>query len=132
MTNPGLLIGGFVPPPKLVQLLEAGRWVLPAEQVLKEVFGDDPDDPRFYDLPSMLRQNELYRALSPEIHLDLDGPDSDVDPARCVLIGDLGADMSIALYYGSDHGDPRVIYYGLEGWREVAPSFGVLAERLGL
>ena len=125
-------IGGLPLPLELIEVMEAGRWVVPDEQVLREVFDDDPDDPRFYDLPSMLRQNELFRALPPEVHLDLVGPDSDVDPARCVLIGDLGADMSIALEYRSDHGDPRVIYQGLDDWREVAPSFGVLAERLGL
>lgn len=132
MVDPRLLIGGFVPPPELMQLMEAGRWVLPAEQVLKEVFDDDPDGPRFYDLPSMVRQNELFHALAPEDYLDLVGPESDVDPLRCVIIGDLGAGMPIALEYGSDHGDPRVIYLGLGGWREVAPNFRALAERLRL
>ncbi|MFG1653892.1 hypothetical protein ACGFIE_28560 [Micromonospora sp. NPDC049275] len=129
---PRLLIGGFVLPAELVQVMESGRWKPPDMQVLREVFDDDPDDPRFYDLPSMARQDELLRAQSPEVYRDLVGPECDIDPSRCLVVGDLGVDMSIALHYGADGGDPRVIYLTVDGWREVAPNVRVLVERLRL
>jgi hypothetical protein len=128
-----LSVGGFAVPPELFEIMERGRWIPPAEQVLRGVFGDDPDDPCFYDFASMVRQNELFHAMAPADYAALVGADeSHIDPSWCVVIGDLGADMPIALDYRSNQGDPRVIYLGLGGWREVAPSFGVLAQLLQL
>lgn len=128
-----LSVGNFTVPLELVEIMERGRWLPPAERVLREVFGDDPDDAHFYDFTSMVRQNELFHAMAPADYTTLVGADdTDIDPGWCVVIGDLGADMPIALDYRSDQGDPRVIYLGLGGWREVAPSFGVLAQLLQL
>lgn len=133
MATQNLLVGGFVVPPELVDIMERGRWLPPAERVLREVFGDDPDDPRFYDFASMVRQNELFHAMAPADYAALIAAnESDIDPSWCIVIGDLGADMPIALDYRSNQGNPRVIYLGLDGWREAAPSFGVLAQLLQL
>ena len=133
MTVQGLSIGGLRVPSELSNIMESGRWLPPEGQVLREVFGDEPDDPHFYDFGSMVRQNDLFRAMAPEDYVELVGVGGlHVDRSGCVLIGDLGADMPIALDYRSNQSDPRVIYLGLGGWREVAPSFGVLAERLRL
>jgi hypothetical protein len=128
-----LLIGGFPMPSELVRIIGSGRWLPPAKQVLREVFDDDPDDPHFYDFASMVRQNELFRAMAPEDYAALVGVnESGINSSLCVIIGDLGADMPIALDYSSNWSDPRVIYLGLDGWREVASSFGELAEHLRL
>ncbi|WDZ84088.1 SMI1/KNR4 family protein [Micromonospora cathayae] len=133
MATLNLSIGGFAVPPELVEIVERGSWLPPAEQVLREVFMDDPDDPHFYDFATMVRQNELFRAMDSDDYAALvGGNQSDIDPGWCVVIGDLGADMPIALDYRSNPDNPRVIYLGLDGWREVAPSFGALAQLLQL
>lgn len=46
--------------------------------------------------------------------------------------GSLGADMPIALDYRLSRDEPRVVYLGDGGWREIAPDFPTLVQRLGL
>jgi hypothetical protein len=133
MADQSLWVSGFALPPELVEIVARGRWLPPADQALRDAFMDEPDDPHFYDLASMVRQSELFHEMTPEDYAALVGSnESNIDPSWCVLIGDLGADMPIALDYQSKQGDPRVIYLGLDGWREVARSFGVLAQLLRL
>lgn len=124
---------GLPLPASLALLLHEGRWKVPPLAVLREVFDDEPEDPRFYDLASMVRQNEGYRASdTAEFDRLVRGTDVEVGPTLCVLIGDLGIDTAIALDYRLDPGNPRVLYLPFTGWREVAPDFETLRRRLGM
>ena len=64
------------------------------------------------------------------------GAISEIDPAKTLIIGDfgLGSDTAIALEYGRNDLEPKVIrlVWGPEGnhWLEVAPSFREFAEML--
>lgn len=69
-------IAGLPLPHELVKVIQDGKWRPPNDpQVYIDTFGEPPDNAVFYDLDEMSRQ----------------------DPARSVLIGDLGPDMPIAL-----------------------------------
>ena len=118
-------IGNLAVPRELVDAIDAGRWLPPHDdRVISDVFGDEPDDPRFYDLPTMARQNQRFQSRSPaELAGDVFGAQRGlgIDPALAVLIGDLGADMPIALDFRISQTRPRVLYFGADGWREVAP-----------
>jgi hypothetical protein len=67
-------------------------------------------------------------------------PPGDIDPARAVLIGDLGngADQPIALDYRTSTQEPRVLKFcwRLDGtknrWVEIAPGIESFAKLLGL
>jgi hypothetical protein len=83
----------------------------------------------------MARQNERFKSRSPaELAGDVFGAQRGlgIDPALAVLIGDLGADMPIALDFRTSRTRPRVLYFGADGWREVAPDIDTLLRRLGL
>jgi hypothetical protein len=121
---------GLPLPTSLALLLRDGRWKVPPLTVLSEVFNDEPEDPRFYDLESMVRQNELYRAS--EFNRLARGGAPEIEPTVCVLIGDLGIDTAIALDYRLEPTNPRVLYLPFTGWREVAPDFETLRRRLGM
>lgn len=133
MGTPVLLVNGLPVPEVLTQLIIEGRWKPPSDLVLAEIFGDEPDGPQFYGIDVMVRQNEILQEMTPEELSDLLGVDSSgFDLGLCVLIGDLGADMPIALDYRLSKSNPRIIYMAAEGWREVAPDIGALALRLSL
>ncbi|MEO3975623.1 hypothetical protein [Streptomyces sp. CAU 1734] len=57
-------------------------------------------------------------------------PGLGVDPELALLIGDLGADMPIALDYRRHGLAPRVIYLGSRGWVEVADDFDAFSEMI--
>jgi hypothetical protein len=129
-------VGGLELPGDLLEAIGGGRWKAPKDvDRIKDIFGDEPDWPQFYDLASITRQNQFFQNRS-LVELDEDVPGSSrglgVDPALAVLIGDLGADMPIALDYRPSRNNPRVIYLADDGWREVAPDFEMLCRRLGL
>lgn len=129
-------IGNLALPRELMIAIDVGRWLPPHDdRIISDVFGDEPDDPRFYDLPTMTRQNQRFQSRSQaELASDIIGAQRGlgIDPALAVLIGDLGADMPIALDYRTSDTRPRVIYFGADGWREVAPDIDTLLRRLGL
>jgi hypothetical protein len=136
MSAPSATIGNLALPPELVQAIDAGRWLAPHDdQLLTAVFGDEPDDPRFYDLPTMARQNERFHTRSAaELEAVIPGAQRGlgIDPGLAVLIADLSADMPIALDYRTSRSRPRVVYFASDGWREVAPDISTLLGRLGL
>jgi hypothetical protein len=130
------LVGGLPLPGALLEAIADGRWKPPANmETIANVFGDEPDWPQFYDLPTMSAQNRSFQQRSQADLAELI-PGSDggigISPNRAVLIGDLGADMPIALDYRTSETEPCVIYLGPDGWREVASDFRSLSERLGL
>jgi hypothetical protein len=129
-------IGNLAVPRELVNAIDDGRWIPPQDdRIITDVFGDEPDDPRLYDLPTMARQNQRFQSKS-QVALASDIPGAQrglgIDPTLAVLIGDLGADMPIALDYRTSETRPRVIYFGADGWHEVAPDIETLLRRLGL
>lgn len=129
-------IGDLDLPRALLEAIGGGRWNPPKNvDRIRDVFGDEPDWPQFYDLATIGGQNQGFQSMS-AAELEEDIPGScrglDVDPALAVLIGSLGADMPIALDYRLSRDNPRVIYLEDDGWREVAPDFETLCQRLGL
>jgi hypothetical protein len=129
-------VGGLDLPGALLEAIDGGRWNPPEDaDRMRDVFRDEPDWPKFYDVPSMVRQNQFFQNASvAELERDVPGSSGGlgVDPALTVLIGDLGADTAIALDYRLSRDNPRVIYLAEDGWREVAPDFETLCQRLGL
>ncbi|WP_125728594.1 hypothetical protein [Kibdelosporangium aridum] len=122
-------IDRHVLPSLLVELIDAGRWRAPDdEDLLRAVFTDEPDGPRFYSLADMIRQNEFFHQMSPDDALNAAG--IGIDPNHAVLIGHLGADMPIALDYRASATSPRVLYLAEPGWIEVAEDFETLVAKL--
>lgn len=119
-------IGGLRLPEALVAAVAAGRWRPPEDEaMLAEVFRDQPDGPRFYDLPGMRHQNKSFQLLGPDaVH--------GLDATRAVVIGDLGTGMPIVLDYGASADAPRVRYLRVDEWLEIAPDFAALLDLLGL
>jgi hypothetical protein len=129
-------VGGLPLPEPLLAVLDQGRWQPPADEtLLARVFGDEPDWASFYDLPTMRHQNRSFQSGSADEHLPgIYHQGLGIEPGRAVIIGDLGADMPFALDYraaGAGAG-PRVLYFGPDGWVEVAPDFATLARALGI
>lgn len=136
MSESVVSVGGLALPRALLEVIGGNRWNPPEDvDLIRDVFGDEPDWPQFYDLATMKRQNQFFQNVSAaELEEDIRGSRRglDVDPVLAVLIGSLGADMPIALDYRPSRNNPRVIYLAGDGWREVAPDFGALCQRLGL
>jgi len=121
-------VGGLPLPQALLQAIRDGRWRPPQDlETIENVFGDEPDGPQFYDLPTIVRQNKSFRRMSPEDAYDDGAEGVGIVPGSAVLIGDLGADMPIALDYRLSLDNPRVLYLAQSGWTEVAESFDALA-----
>ncbi|WP_084432393.1 hypothetical protein [Kibdelosporangium aridum] len=117
-------IGPHVLPSLLVELVNAGRWRTPDdEDLLHAVFTDEPQSAWFYGLADMTRQNEFFHRMTPEDAFNNTG--IGIDPNHAVLIGDLGADMPIALDYRTSATSPRVLYLAEPGWIEVAKDWRV-------
>lgn len=118
-------IGELRVPDALVRAIADGRWRPPADELLAEVFQDEPDGARFYDVPTMRRQNEFFHQMDP-------GKTFGIQPAQALLIGDLGADMPIALDFSTDPHTPRVRYLRIEEWLDIAPDIDTLLNMLHL
>jgi hypothetical protein len=126
------MVNGLPLPGALCEAIAEGRWRPPPGGVLAAVLGDEPDDVRFYDLAEMRRQNAGLLKES-EDRFDWVVPGSaGWDRRLTVIIGDLGADMPIALDYRRSRDRPRVLYLGDGGWDVVAPDIETLLVRLGL
>jgi hypothetical protein len=127
MGDSTLVVGGLPLPQALLQAIGDGRWRPPRDlETIENVFGDEPDGPQFYDLPTIVRQNQSFQRMAPAVACDDGDQGVGIDPGLAVLIGDLGADMPIALDYRLSQENPRVLYLGQSGWTEVAEDFDVL------
>lgn len=130
-----LAIGGLPLPPALISALREGRWVAPSEAVLAGVFPERPIDALFYGPSGMIGTNQTWQSERREEYIcdpDPGNPPGDIEPARSVLIGDLGPDQMFALDYRRSPDRPSVVYLAEPGWVEVAPDFETLAARLRL
>lgn len=129
-------VGGLPLPGSLLRVIAEGRWRVPRDvEVIRDVFGDDPDWPQLYDVATIIRQNRFFQSKSQaELEEEIVGSGDalGIDPALAILVGSLGADMPIALDYRSSRTNPRIIYLASEGWREVAPDLETLCHQLGL
>ncbi len=129
-------VGDMPLPGSLLETIKTGRWRPPQnEDLIRAVFGDDPDWPQFYDLETMARQNRFFQTKSEaQLNEEVVGSSEGlgINPALAVIIGSLGADMPIVLDYRVDPARPRVIYLASDGWREVATDFETLKHRLAL
>ncbi|MEW9531128.1 hypothetical protein [Microbispora sp. NPDC049125] len=129
-------MGGLHLPEELLETIADGRWKPPQNtDILRRIFGDEPDGPQFYDFATMVAQNRFFHSKSAaELEEDVPGSNQGlgIDPALAVLIGSLGTDMPIALDYRTGRSTPRIIYLMPDGWREVAPDFATLARQLDL
>ena len=123
MSEPQWRIGSHALPSALVKAVGDGRWRPPSDEaIFVDVFGEEPDGPQFYDYPTMVRQNQSFQQMAPEGAFSPDGDEPGIEPASAVLIGDLGADMPIALDYRKSNVEPRVLYLASSGWVEVASN----------
>ncbi|WP_129841609.1 hypothetical protein [Streptomyces sp. RFCAC02] len=131
--SPGIVVGGLPLPPALVARVRAGSWVAPRadDPVYRAVFHDDAESPLFYDEAKLLAENASWQRLSAAG--EFGGPqhgDPGFDPARSVVIGDLGPDRPVVLDYRGSAETPRVLYLGPAGWAGIAASAEELIARL--
>lgn len=124
-------------PADLLRAIASGRWPgRPDPTVLREIFGDLPEAPRFYSLEVMAAVNRGWPARTNELFVGRPSartPPGDIDPRRSLLIGELGTEQLVALDYRLSIALPRVLYLGgaiPSPWREVAPTIGHLLSRL--
>jgi hypothetical protein len=119
-----------------VEVIQAGKWRPPTDQqIYIDTFGEPPEHALFYDLDGMARQNGSWQSSSLEevFGYPIEGCSIGIDPARSVLIGDLGPDMPIALDFRNSTSSPSVLYRAYRGtivWIRIADSVSELLERL--
>jgi hypothetical protein len=132
----GYAVAGLLLPRELVAVIQAGKWSPPTDpQVYVDTFGEIPDHAMFYGLAEMIRQNRSWQSSSVEevSGNPVEGRSAGIEPARSVLIGDLGPDMPIALDFRRSEDNPSVLYQTYRGavvWLKIADSVGELLERL--
>lgn len=133
-SRPVTEIGGLPIPVLLLRLVSEGRWRPPEDaELISRVFHDEPDWPNFYNVRQMRLQNQSFQTWSRAPAYVQPSDDSlEIIPQQAVLVGDLGADMPIALDYQLDHDHPRVVYLGPRGWIEIAPDIETLCRLLDL
>jgi hypothetical protein len=133
------VLGGLPLPPGIVSAMLAGHWAFPSSQAgratLEELFGEAPgDQAMLYSLLHMVQENAYWwSAGAEEQQLYGAGGATEeryhaIEPARSLLIGDLGHDMPLALDYTANPGSPRVLYLppGAPGWVVVAEHVDTL------
>src|SRR5262245_40211106 len=131
-----LRIGDMLLPPALLSLIMSGGWLPPeVGEILIRVFRDEPDNPRFYGLEDLIRQNEMWQSLS---HVEVFREVSlacmlGILPQMSIVIGNLGIDMPIVLDYRESASNPRVLCLLFDEsprWIEIASGvdelFGLL------
>lgn len=58
-------IGGLPLPAALMQAIASGSWKPPRDAgIIGRVFEDGPDWTQFYDLPTIVRQNQFFQCKS--------------------------------------------------------------------
>ena len=149
----GTGVRGLALPDLLIDLLAAGRWRHPGDDVVREVvpWFEDPlifltsvdhmhRESRSLDLfADNSRSSELFRVARRSVVGPVELPWLDVELAFLVAVNRMpGDDVAIALDYRSDPSDPRVVASDLWtdpkqcAWRVVAPTLSAFAEMLGL
>jgi hypothetical protein len=143
MMSTNVTINGLPLPSALVSLIKAGRWRAPADRSeLDRLFpkrGDFllyPPDYMPFENRHWIETTHRYFAGAP----DPANPPGDIDPARAVLIADLGNgwDQPIALDYRASVDEPRVLLFcwrrngNGNRWVEIAPNIESFAGLLGL
>ena len=137
--NSEVRVDGLQIPQILVAMIHEGRWVVPDDpRLLTSVFGEDPQQPTFYQLNGIERENRAWHSeMDPETRewyvglKSVGKPPGDIDPVRSLLIGDLGPDQPFALDYRTSATAPSVIYLtSRNGWVEIAPNIEVLLQLL--
>ncbi|MET7574943.1 hypothetical protein ABZT04_41740 [Streptomyces sp. NPDC005492] len=127
-----VLIGELPIPARLIQLIRAGKWVPPSDDVLLEVFAEEPVQPQFYGEGMLIRENQAWRAYPENAwpgNPDIEG-NLGIAAERSMVIADLGPEMPIVLDYRKSLTSPRVIYMRASSWVQVAENFEDLIERL--
>lgn len=124
-------------PPALAEAIADGRWRVPSRAMLERVFRERPTAPAFHDVAAMRTVNHRWRNETDATYLgrsDSQSPPGDLDPARSLIVGELGPELLIALDYRTDADDPSVVYLhsGGDQWITVATGVRKLLSRLGL
>ena len=121
-------ISGLQIPANLLTAIGQGRWSRMAKsEMLEEIFGARPIRAKFFSLDGIVAVNRnwtperdpLYIGEPNEAH-----PPGNIDPARSLIIAELGPDQLIALDYRGP-GAPTIVYASDDvrsPWRFVADS----------
>ncbi|MEV0486054.1 hypothetical protein AB0I69_36345 [Streptomyces sp. NPDC050508] len=129
-----VVIGGLPVPPQLIALIRAGRWAPPGDDILRDIFGEDPEQPCFYGERMLIGENRIWHA-EPENA----GPSRPITEENLgilvemsLVIADLGPSMPIVLDYRESLTFPRVLYPRGLTWVQIAESFEQLTGLLRL
>jgi hypothetical protein len=130
-------INGLALPRALVRAMAEGRWRCPAGSLLRRVFREPPVQARLYDLAAMRERNRRWcEQKDPAFFGRSDDkvPPGDIEPARSLLLGELGPDMPFALDYRVSPAEPRVLYLHTNGdqWITIARDIEHLLSALRL
>jgi hypothetical protein len=130
-------VNGLVLPDDLLVAIDGGVW---SERLsvgrLREVFGEAPVHPRFYDLETIDAINLAWWDERREVYVGQpsdEEPPGDIDPRLSLLVAELGPDQLIVLDYRRSRSSPRVVYLTeavRSPWRQVAASVDELLSRL--
>ncbi|MEU6143510.1 hypothetical protein ABZ848_24560 [Streptomyces sp. NPDC047081] len=127
-----IVIGGLPVPPSLLSLIRSGRWVSPGDEILLDIFNEEPVQPCFYGEAMLIGENRAWHT-DPEIA----GPPQPlvegslgIFAERSLVIADLGPSMPIVLDYRESLTSPRVLYLRGLAWVLIATTFEELARRL--
>ncbi len=131
-----MAVNGLPLPEALLAAMGDGRWVAPDLDAQRRVFGEAHGDALFYPLEFMRQENAAWPGDKGPIYFgdpDPSRPPGDIDPARSVLIADLGPDRMVALDYRTSPDTPAVVFLGSRepGWVQVAGSAAELLDLLG-
>jgi hypothetical protein len=128
MQDDDLVIGGLAVPLALTSWVLAGQWIPPSgEKTYVDVFGDRPEQPTFYDIHDLVRQNSSWQSLGVDdvFGRERPGESMGIEPDESIVIADLGPDMPIVLDYRESKTSPRVLYLTFDRspiWIQVASS----------
>jgi hypothetical protein len=126
---------GLPLPDALRRAMLTQQWTAPTDpRIVETVFGDEAPQPCFYSPQGMERETRNFRDDPHDVLQQFVGtPPHDIDPDRCVLIGDLGPDQPFALDYRQNPLRPSVVYlHRTADWIQVAADIDSLIDRLGL